>query len=421
MISSLFILDKAGKVIIEKHWRNTITGAVDEFLKVSQKHSIPQEVPPVIATETHYLHHIFRSGLVFLSVVEEEVPPLSVLHFLHRLVDLLLDYFGALSEATLKENFVIVYELLEELLDYGFPYITEPNILKDVVPPPSLLSTVINAVSLGTNFGTKLPSGSLSSIPWRSTGVKYTNNEIFFDIVETVNAILDRNGNIVTAETHGEVLCNSRLSGMPDLILALMNHRLLENTMTSFHPCVRYHRFEKDRVLSFVPPDGQFKLMDYNVNLTASNTLPLLIKPFIRIMKRTGKLEISFQPRSTGGKLVESAALSLTLPKAVASVKLSANAGQCTFDHITKELRWTIGKISSDFNIAGVPLLTGTLYLDSDPDPIQTLYTIYVDFKINMFTASGLKIDTLQVHHEPYKPFKGVRTVTRAGRYQIRV
>ncbi|KAJ3167776.1 AP-3 complex subunit mu-1 [Geranomyces variabilis] len=421
MISSLFVLDKLGKVIIEKHWRNTITGAVEDFLKASSKAPSPQEVPPVISTDDLYLHHIYRNGLVFLSVTAEEVSPLSVLHFLHRFVDLLLDYFGAVTEGTIKENFVIVYELLEELLDYGFPYITEPNILKDVVPPPSLLSTVINAVSLGTNFGTKLPSGSLSSIPWRSSGVKYTNNEIFFDMVETVNAILDKHNNIVFAETHGEIICNSRLSGMPDLILSLMNHRMLESNMTSLHPCVRYNRFEKDRVLSFVPPDGQFKLMDYSVNLTTANTLPLLVKPSLRIINRTGKLEISFQPRSTGGKIVEQAALSVTLPKAVSSVKLNANAGQYSFDHITKELRWTIGKISTDFNVAGAPFLSGTLYLDSDPDPIQNLCTVYIDFKVNMFTASGLKIDTLQVHHEPYKPFKGVRTVTRAGRYQIRM
>lgn len=49
-----------------------------------------------------------------------------------------------------------------------------------------------------------------------------------------------------------------------------------------------------------------------------------------------GKLDISFQPRSTGGKVVENAALSITLPEAVSSVKLNANAGQYTFDQITK-------------------------------------------------------------------------------------
>ncbi|KAJ3119927.1 hypothetical protein HK098_005017 [Nowakowskiella sp. JEL0407] len=65
-------------------------------------------------------------------------------------MDILHDYFSGLSEPILKENFVIVYELLEETLDYGLPHITEPCVLNDIIPPPSILSKVINAVSLGT-------------------------------------------------------------------------------------------------------------------------------------------------------------------------------------------------------------------------------------------------------------------------------
>jgi AP-3 complex subunit mu len=37
-----------------------------------------------------------------------------------------------------------------------------------------------------------------------------------------------------------------------------------------------------------------------------------------------------------------------------------------------------------------------------------------------MYAISGLKIDTLKVFNESYKPYKGVRSLTRAGKYQIR-
>ncbi|KAI9105708.1 Mu homology domain-containing protein [Phlyctochytrium arcticum] len=421
MINALHVLDSHGKVIIEKQWRESAPWAVDHFTRISQAASSPQDVAPVIAAEDCFLHHVYRSGLVFLAISSEEVPPMSIIQFLHRMVDLLVDYFGTVSEASIKDNFVIVYELLEELLDNGYPYITEPAMLKDVVPPPSLLSTVINAVSLGTNFGTKQPTGAISSVPWRSTGIKYTNNEIFFDIIETVDAILDKHGKILTAETHGEILCNSKLSGMPDILLTLMNSRTVEEHMTSFHPCVRYQRFARDRVISFVPPNGHFKLLDYIVNLSSANTLPLLVRPSIIMSKSSGRVEISFQPRSTGGKTVENAAVSVTLPPYVASVKMNTNAGRCSFDQITKELRWNIGKIGTDFNVAGIPLLTGSLYLDSGAEVTPQTYTVFVDFKINMFTSSGIRVDSLQVHNEPYKPFKGVRTITRAGRYQVRI
>ena len=33
-----------------------------------------------------------------------------------------------------------------------------------------------------------------------------------------------------------------------------------------FHQCVRLSRFENDRTISFIPPDGDFELMSYRLN-----------------------------------------------------------------------------------------------------------------------------------------------------------
>ena len=42
-------------------------------------------------------------------------------------------------------------------------------------------------------------------MPWRRTGVKYTNNEAYFDVVEEVDAIIDKAGSTVFAEIQGYV------------------------------------------------------------------------------------------------------------------------------------------------------------------------------------------------------------------------
>lgn len=42
------------------------------------------------------------------------------------------------------------------------------------------------------------------------------------------------------------------------------NPRLLDDV--SFHPCVRYKRWESERVISFIPPDGNFQLMSYHIS-----------------------------------------------------------------------------------------------------------------------------------------------------------
>lgn len=37
-----------------------------------------------------------------------------------------------------------------------------------------------------------------------------------------------------------------------------------------FHQCVRLSRFENDRTISFIPPDGEFELMSYRLNTHVS-------------------------------------------------------------------------------------------------------------------------------------------------------
>ena len=44
-----------------------------------------------------------------------------------------------------------------------------------------------------------------SPVPWRKAGIKYTNNEIFFDVIEEIDCIIDSNGQIVSSEISGRV------------------------------------------------------------------------------------------------------------------------------------------------------------------------------------------------------------------------
>lgn len=75
------------------------------------------------------------------------VPPLFVIEFLHRVVDTFEDYFGDCTESIIKEHYVVVFELLDEMLDNGFPFATESNILKELIKPPNILRTITNTVT----------------------------------------------------------------------------------------------------------------------------------------------------------------------------------------------------------------------------------------------------------------------------------
>ena len=36
-----------------------------------------------------------------------------------------------------------------------------------------------------------MPQGSLSAIPWRKLGLKYSSNDFYMDIIESIDAIID--------------------------------------------------------------------------------------------------------------------------------------------------------------------------------------------------------------------------------------
>ncbi|KPP67294.1 AP-3 complex subunit mu-1-like [Scleropages formosus] len=434
MIHSLFLVSTAGHIFLEKHWKSVISRSVCDYLFEAQgKASAPENVPPVIATPHHYLISVYRDRIFFVAVIQTEVPPLFVIEFLHRVAETFQDYFGECSEASIKDNVVIVYELLEEMLDNGFPLATEANILKEMIKPPTILRSVVNTITGGrelrsvfawsvaqgsgsSNVGGTLPTGQLSNIPWRRTGVKYTNNEAYFDVVEEIDAILDKSGTVVFAEIQGVIDACVKLSGMPDLTLSFVNPRLLDDV--SFHPCVRFKRWEAERVLSFIPPDGNFRLMSYHVNAQNLVAIPVYVKQNVSFFETgsSGRLDITVGPKQTMGKTIEDVVITVHMPKVVLNANLTTNQGTSTYDPVTKVLVWDIGKL----NQQKVPNLKGSLSLQSGAPRPDENPTLNIDLRIQQLAISGLKVNRLNMFGEKYKPFKGVKYVTKAGKFQVR-
>jgi AP-3 complex subunit mu len=211
------------------------------------------------------------SGMVLLAVTVQETPTLLVFEFLQRLIDIFVEYFGEFDETIIKDNFSTVYQILEEMMDFGYPLTTEPNALKAMIEPPTLISR-LTSVTIGYKSGVSdtLPSATISNMPWRKADVKYAANEIYLDIIEEVDAIIDKHGQLVSFDVTGSIMGNSRLSGVPDLTLQFVDPSVIDDC--SFHPCVRYNRYERDHAVSFVPPDGQFELMRYRPVLQVPGT-----------------------------------------------------------------------------------------------------------------------------------------------------
>ena len=71
--------------------------------------------------------------MYFLATVLQDSPPLLVIEFLYRVVDVFSDYFQDLSERAIKENFVTVYQVIFHLLFLFFSF--SPIIFFSNKPP----------------------------------------------------------------------------------------------------------------------------------------------------------------------------------------------------------------------------------------------------------------------------------------------
>lgn len=456
MMQSLFLLSPTGEVIIERHFRDvTSRGVCDYFWErasASVNHhgglattstvmdhadySFHDAVPPVMEVpsddKTLYLFSILRDGLSYLAVCPCEVSPLLVLEFLHRVADIFSDYFGTpTDESAIKDNFSTVYQLLEEMLDYGWPLTTEPNALKAMIRPPTVMAKIQSVVTGGSNaiVSEALPSGTISNMPWRAAGVRYSQNEIYIDIVEEIDAIIDANGNVVSSDVSGSIQAQSHLSGVPDLLLTFTDPSIIDDC--SFHPCVRYGRYEDDHVVSFVPPDGNFELMRYRVrNTTMQGFHPPIFANSQWSFSQdtiglTGKVTLNVGIRSIsslilsasrkGPLLVEDVAITIPLPKLVKSADIRVTLGTVLYDEASKVAKWTLGKLDASKK----PQLTASLQLEGTKKPVANP-NLHLAWKIPLASVSGLSVSGLSVTGETYRPYKGVRNITKSGRFVVR-
>jgi AP-1 complex subunit mu len=166
---------------------------------------------------------------------------------------------------------VLIYELLDEILDHGYPQTTETRILKEFIKTES-------NQKMDTKKELELSKTFTNVISWRTDNIKYKKNEAYLDVIEKVDCIIAPNGNVLHSHVRGTIMMKSCLSGMPNVSLGLndkvlfeskgkSNNRTVEMDDFKFHQCVNMNKFGSERTIEFVPPDGDFELMSYRLDV----------------------------------------------------------------------------------------------------------------------------------------------------------
>ncbi len=107
-------------------------------------------------------------------------------------------YFKEVEEESIRDNFVVTYELLDEMIDFGYPQSTEPAVLKEYVTVHYITwHWVLTAFRYITQKSNELhkalvrvPAAATGAVSWRPDNIKHTKNEVFLDVIEKVNIMV---------------------------------------------------------------------------------------------------------------------------------------------------------------------------------------------------------------------------------------
>ena len=116
---------------------------------------------------------------------------------MHRLTQVLVEYFKELEEESIRDNFVIIYELMDEMMDFGYPQTTESKILQECVYTGSSFrldtdadNRYITQESHKLEIQVRPPMAVTNAVSWRTEGIRYRKNEVFLDVIESVNLLV---------------------------------------------------------------------------------------------------------------------------------------------------------------------------------------------------------------------------------------
>lgn len=435
MASAVFFMDQKGKPLLSRNYRGDIPmSAAEKFpLLLMEAEEESAVVYPCLSHKGVNYLYVTHNDLYLLALSKQNTNAMEILLFLHNIVRVLTGYFKELAEESIRDNFVVIYELLDEMMDFGFPQTTETRILKEYITQHTRI------FQLKPSAPARPPGAVTNAVSWRSDGITYRKNEAFLDVIESVNMLCSPSGQVLRSEILGSVQMKCYLSGMPELRLGLNDRvifdsqsnttgrqmaagkpgtRAIEMEDVKFHQCVRLSRFESDRTISFIPPDGEFELMSYRLN---TNVKPLIWVD-CKYIRHSSRLEIDvrakaqFKKRSTANNVE----ITIPVPEDSDSPKFRPTAGKVKWRPEKSAIVWRIRQCAGGREFAlqaelGLPAVQSTEKEGARP-PIQ------VSFSIPYFTTSGIQVRYLKIIESKlqYQSYPWVRYITKSGDYAIR-
>ncbi|RAR01956.1 clathrin adaptor, mu subunit [Stemphylium lycopersici] len=434
MLSGILIFNQKGENLIFRAFRNDCRPRLADVFRI-QVISNAQVRSPILTLGSTTFSHVKHENIYLVAVTKSNANAALVFEFLYRLVGLGKAYFGKFDEEAVKNNFVLVYELLDEILDFGYPQNTETDTLKMYITTEGVKS------ERAMEDSSKITMQATGALSWRRADIKYRKNEAFVDVIEDVNLLMSATGTVLRADVNGQIIMRAYLSGTPECKFGLNDRltlgedhlqqpsgnkagakatRAAAGSVTledcQFHQCVKLGKFDADRIISFVPPDGEFELMRYRA--TENVNLPFKVHAIVNEVGKT-KVEYSIAVRANYGSKLFATNVVVRIPTPLNTARITerTSQGKAKYEPEHNNIVWKIPRFTgqSEFVLSAEASLTSMTNQKAWSRPPLNL-----SFSLLMFTSSGLLVRYLKVFEKSnYSSVKWVRYMTRAGNYEI--
>ncbi|TDZ16043.1 AP-2 complex subunit mu [Colletotrichum orbiculare MAFF 240422] len=421
MLSGILIFNQKGENLIFRAFRNDCRPRLADVFRI-QVISNSQVRSPILTLGSTTFSHVKHENIYLVAITKSNANAALVFEFLYRLIGLGRGYFGKFDEEAVKNNFVLN---------------TETDTLKMYITTEGVKS------ERAAEDSAKITMQATGALSWRKADVKYRKNEAFVDVIEDVNLLMSATGAVLRADVTGQIVMRAYLSGTPECKFGLNDRLLLDNdgllslpsgnrmgtkatkaaagSVTledcQFHQCVKLGKFDSDRIISFVPPDGEFELMRYRA--TENVNLPFKVHAIVNEVGRT-KVEYSIGIKANFGSKLFATNVVVKIPTPLNTAKITERCtqGKAKYEPSENNIVWKIGRFTgqSEFVLSAEAYLTSMTNQRAWSRPPLSL-----NFSLLMFTSSGLLVRYLKVFEKSnYSSVKWVRYMTRAGSYEIR-
>ncbi|XP_035291001.1 AP-4 complex subunit mu-1 isoform X3 [Anguilla anguilla] len=441
MISQVFILSSKGDHLIYKDFRGEATSDVINVFYEMVTSLRGDQAPVVMSHDGLHFIHIRQGGLYCVATTSTNPSPFTIIEFLNRFAGLIKDYCGSLSEKSVKMNFALIYEMLDEMLDYGYIQTTSTDILKNFIQTEAVSSKPVSLFDL-SNVGlfgadtqqSKVAPSTAASRPLMCSRDQGGKNEVFVDVIERLTVVIGANGVLMKAEIQGEIRVKCYLPTCSEMRIGLNEEFSIGKSQLrgygaavrvdecSFHHAVKLEEFDSYRILRICPSQGEQTVMQYQLCDDLPTAPPFRLFPTVE-RDNSGRLLIYLKLRCDLPPKSAALSVSVTVPVPKGSLSLSQELSSpdqtAELQASSKAVFWEIPRFPGGAQLSAlfkleVPGLSSASLMEVGP--------VSLSFELPKHTCTGLQIRFLRLSPaQPGPPQRWVRYVTHSDSYTIRI